>query len=395
VGILFAIIFVDLVGFGLVIPLLPFYAEQQGASPQLVTLVMASYSAAQLFAAPLWGRISDRHGRRPVLLVSLVGSVASYIWLGAASALWMLFAARLLAGACAGNIAAAQAYIADVTTPENRAKGMGMVGAAFGLGFIVGPALGGVLAGADPAHPGAAPAFLGAGLSFLAFLGTLLFLKESLPPERRGKARRIGRIAALTEAFGRPTLRLLIAIYFAVIFAFSAMETTFAMWASRQLGWGALQVGALLAYVGLISAAMQGGLIGRLTRLFGEVRLLLAGATAIILGLVLLPLAYGLLLLLPAMALLALGMGMTQPSINSLVSRRAGGHEQGQVMGVTQSVGSFARIVGPALAGVVFAVFGRQAPFFFGAAVMALAALLAARLDRPAPAAAFAPKTEP
>src|SRR5258707_5139533 len=156
-AVLFFIVFIDLVGFGIVIPLLPFYAEHFGASPDRVTLVMASYSLAQFFFAPIWGRLSDRFGRRPILLVSLAFSVASYLWLGFADALWMLYAARLLAGAGAGNIAAAQAYVADVTPPEGRAKGMGLIGAAFGLGFTVGPAIGGRVAGDDPTPPAAAP----------------------------------------------------------------------------------------------------------------------------------------------------------------------------------------------------------------------------------------------
>src|SRR5260221_10370495 len=185
--VLFAVIVIDLIGFGLVIPLLPFYGEHFSASPLVVTLLMSTYSLFQLFAAPLWGGLSDRHGRRPILLVSLAGGVVGYLWLGIADALWMLFAARALQGVCAGNIAAAQAYVGDVTTPENRAKGMGMIGAAFGIGFIIGPALGGFLAGGDPATARlGAPFYVGAGLSALAFLGALIFLKESLPPHRRG-----------------------------------------------------------------------------------------------------------------------------------------------------------------------------------------------------------------
>src|SRR5713101_6868462 len=223
--ILFAIVLTDLIGFGIVIPLLPFYGEHFGASPLVVTLLMSAYSLLQLFGAPLWGRLSDRHGRRPILLVSLAGSIAGYLWLGFADALWMLFAARALQGACAGNIASAQAYVADVTTPENRAKGMGMIGAAFGIGFIIGPALGGLLAGGDPATARlGAPFYVGAGLSALAFTGALVFLKESLPPERRGSIRRVGRLAAITDKLGRPNLRGLILLSFLVVLAFAGME---------------------------------------------------------------------------------------------------------------------------------------------------------------------------
>jgi DHA1 family tetracycline resistance protein-like MFS transporter len=391
--ILFVIVFVDLVGFGLVIPLLPFFAERHGAAPETVTLVMATYSAAQLFAGPFWGRLSDRYGRRPILLASLAGSVVSYLWLGFADQLWMLFAARAVQGAMAGNIAAAQAYIADVTSPENRARGMGLIGAAFGLGFILGPAIGGALAGADPNAPDVhLPFLLGAGLSALAFLGTLLFLKESLDPATR-RAPTKGRLAAIAAVFGRPRLRLLILLYFVVIFAFAGMETTFAMWAKRQFGWGPEPVGYLFAFVGILSATMQGGLIGRLTKRFGEERVVVAGNVSIVAGLALMPLAVTVPLLVVATSLLALGLGMTQPALNSLISRQAGSHEHGEVMGVSQSTGSFARIVGPAFAGFLFGGLGRNAPYVAGALIMAGAVLLALRFFRTSGAARLA--TEP
>ncbi len=380
--VLFAIILIDLIGFGIVIPLLPFYGQRFGADPQMVTLLMATYSLFQFFMAPLLGRLSDRYGRRPILLISLAGSAASYLWLGFADTLWMLFAARAIQGACAGNIAAAQAYIADVTTPENRARGMGLIGAAFGFGFIIGPALGGTLAGPDPLSPDvSAPAFLGAGLSALAFIGTMLFLRESLPPEARNAARR-GRLDAAAETLRRPTLRRLILIFFAVIFAFAGMETTFALWASRQFGWGAAQVGYVLTFVGVLGAVIQGGLIGTLTRRFGEERVLIAGTSSIVLGLVAIPLSTHLSILIVATTFLAAGMGLTQPSINSLISRQAAADEQGEVMGVQQSAGSLARILGPALAGFLFAGLGRNAPYVAGAVIMALVVILALRLSR-------------
>jgi DHA1 family tetracycline resistance protein-like MFS transporter len=380
--ILFAIVLTDLIGFGIVIPLLPFYGERFGANPQMVTLLMATYSFFQLFMAPLWGRLSDQYGRRPILLVSLAGSVASYLWLGFADALWMLFAARAVQGACAGNIAAAQAYIADVTTPENRAKGMGLIGAAFGFGFIIGPALGGMLAGPDPAAPNvAAPAFLGAGLSALAFIGTVIFLKESLSPDARNFARK-SRLAAIGGMLRRPSLRFLILVFFIIIFAFAGMETTFALWASRQFGWGPQQIGYVFAYVGVLGAVIQGGLIGRLTKRFGEERLLIAGTSAIVLGLIGIPLSTQVAILLIATACLSIGMGLTQPSINSLISRQAAMHEQGEIMGAAQSAGSLARILGPAIAGFLFITFSRDAPYVAGAVLMAMVVLLSLRLLR-------------
>ena len=380
---LFLIVFVDLVGFGLVIPLLPYYAVRYGASPQQVTILLAVYSLVQLVAAPLWGRLSDRIGRRPVLMASLIASAAAYLWLGFAHALWMLFAARALAGAGAGNIAAAQAYIADVTTPENRARGMGMIGAAFGFGFIIGPALGGLLAGSDPSTADlATPAWVAAGLSSTALFGVLFLLKESLPPDRRGHGPAKSRLAAVSGALRRSVLAQLILVFFLVILAFSGMESTFALWAMRQFHWGPEEVGYVFAYVGVLSAILQGGLLGRLATRFGEERLLLVGLALIGVGLLVLPLPRGIPLLGLALSALALGMGLVQPSLNSLISRRAGREEQGEVLGVSQSVGSLARVIGPGVAGFLFAGLGRDSPFLLGAALIAAALILAAKLVR-------------
>jgi MFS transporter, DHA1 family, tetracycline resistance protein len=389
---LFLIVFVDLVGFGLVIPLLPFYAVRFGASPQQVTLLLAIYSLMQLFTAPLWGRLSDRVGRRPVLIVSMAASVLAYLWIGSATALWMLFAARALAGACAGNIAAAQAYIADITKPEERAKGMGLIGAAFGLGFIIGPALGGLLAGNNPATADIeTPAWVAAGLSFIALCGVVLLLPESLPADRRGVGGpRRSRLSATLDVLRRPVLSRVILVFFLVILAFAGMESTFALWAMGQFDWGPRQVGYVFAYVGVLSAILQGGLIGGLTRRFGEERLLLCGLGLIGIGLFTMPTARSLAVLVLAMTALALGMGLTQPSLNSLISRRAGREEQGEVLGVSQSVGSLSRVLGPAAAGFFFGEFGRNAAFFWGAALVGAALLLALKLVRGLEAAKLA-----
>ena len=383
---LFLIVFVDLVGFGLVIPLLPFYAERFQASPQQVTILVAIFSLMQMLASPLWGRLSDRIGRRPVLMVSLAASALSYLWLGFADALWMLFAARAFAGACAGNIAAAQAYIADVTPPEKRARGMGMIGAAFGLGFIIGPAVGGIVAGNDVATADLrSPGLIAAGLSLAALLGVVCLLKESRTSGAADTPRR-GRIAMLVDALGRPVLSRLLVIFFLVILAFAGMESTFALWAMRQFGWGPEQVGYVFTFVGILSAVMQGGLIGPLTRRFGEERLMTAGLVLIGLGLVLLPFARAVPALAVATAALALGMGAMQPSLNSLISRRAGKDEQGGVLGVAQSVGSLSRVLGPIIAGSLFAGLGRSSPFLWGALLVSLSLVFAWRLPRLAPA---------
>jgi DHA1 family tetracycline resistance protein-like MFS transporter len=380
--ILFLIVFVDLVGFGLIIPLLPFYAERFGASPQQVTILMAVFSLMAMLAAPLWGRISDRIGRRPVLMASMLASSLAYLWMGFASALWMLFAARAFAGVCAGNIAAAQAYIADVTPPEKRARGMGMIGAAFGLGFIIGPALGGLVAGNEIATADLEmPGLIAAGLSLAAFLGVVLLLPESLPAAARARPRR-SRLAVFQAALGRPVLPRLLAVFFLVILAFAGMESTFALWAMRQYAWGPAQIGYVFTYVGLLSAAMQGGLIGPLTRRFGEERLLMGGLALIALGLLVLPFARALPPLGVAVSALAIGMGAMQPSLNSLISRRAGAEEQGEIMGLSQSVGSLSRVLGPVIAGALFEAFGRNSPFLWGAVLVAGALLLSWPLHR-------------
>lgn len=373
-GILFLIVFVDLVGFGVIIPLLPFYGEHFHASPATVGALMATYSLVQLVTAPMWGSLSDRIGRRPVLIASLLGLTVSYVWLSVAYSLWVLFAARALGGAMAGNIAAAFAYAADVTTPANRAKGMGMVGAAFGLGFIVGPAIGGVLAGHDPANADYTTAALAAaGLSGLATVLTVAFLKESLPKEaRRAHAGvdRASRFALLRDALRRPGLRRLILVAFLSTFVFAGMETVFAMWSRREYGWGPEQNGYLFAFVGIVSAAVQGGLIGRLAHRFGEPSLLTLGAGCLAAGMLAIPFSVSLTLLLPAMLLVALGFSLMTPSLNSLVSRSVSSGVQGGTMGVTRSVTTLARVAGPGFAGLLFEFVGRDWPFWVGALIM-------------------------
>jgi len=384
--ILFLIVFIDLVGFGLVIPLLPYYAVRFAASPLQMTLLFAVYSLMSMVTAPLWGRLSDRVGRRPVLMASMAAAALAYLGLAFATELWMLFAARAFAGACAGNIAAAQAYIADVTPPEGRARGMGMIGAAFGLGFIIGPVLGGVIAGNDLATADLkTPGLIAAGLSLVAFLGVIVLLRESRSIGQASRAR--SRIAAARHALAQPVLARLLAVFFLVILAFSGMETTFAWWAIAQFGWGPRPIGFVFFYVGVLSALMQGGLIGPLTKRFGEERLMMGGLALIALGLLVLPFARELPLLVGALSALALGMGAMQPSLNSLISRRAGEDVQGEVMGVAQSVGSLSRVLGPLIAGSLFAGFGRGSPYLWGAALVCGALVIGWRLPRPVAAA--------
>ena len=391
-SILFLIVLIDLIGFGLVIPLLPFYAERFSATPQEVTVLLAVFSLMQMVTAPIWGRLSDRVGRRPVLMVSMTAAALAYLWLGFADTLWMLFAARALAGACAGNIAAAQAYIADVTPPEKRARGMGMIGAAFGLGFIIGPALGGVVAGNNLATADLrTPGLIACGLSLTALVGVFAVLKESRPADLTPRPRK-SRVTALRDAIGRKTLARLLLVFFLAILAFGGMEAVFALWAMAQFGWGPEQIGYLFTYIGVLSAAVQGGLIGRLTARFGEEKLLVAGLALIALGLLAIPLSHDLAVQVIAVSCLALGMGAMQPSLNSLISRRSGAAEQGEVLGVAQSVGSQSRVLGPIMAGALFAGFGRNSPFLVGMVLVIAAGLVGWRLPPVEAAGATAPR---
>lgn len=381
---IFVVVVVDLIGFGLYIPLLPFFAEHFNAAPWLVGLAMATYSMTQFISAPFWGQASDRYGRKPVLAIGMAGAVISYLWLGFADSLTELFLARAFNGLMAGNIAAAFAYVADVTTRETRAKGMGIVGAAFGLGFICGPAIGGILAGSDPANADYfTPAVAAASLSGIALLLTLFWLPESRPHEKRAETpASAGRLAALGEGVKTPGVGGLLILILMATFVFAGLESTFAMWSRRQFGWGPEQNGYLFAGIGVLSALVQGGLIGRLTRRFGEKALVLSGAASLAIGLMLLPFASGIALLIVAMTIAALGFSIMSPALNALVSLQASEDQQGSTLGLTRSAATLARILGPAAFGLVFSVAGMHAPYFFGAAVMIAVVIVGIRVGR-------------
>ena len=368
---LFLIVFTDLIGFGIVIPLLPLYAEHYRPAPWVFGALMASYSAMQFVFSPILGRISDRVGRRPVLLISLAGSVTGFVLFALAHSLAWLFASRLLAGICGGNIATAQAVIADTTPPEKRAHGMGLIGAAFGLGFIAGPALAGVLAPVSMAAPGWGAAVF----SVAAWTMTLLFLPETRPTAGadRSPAPASG-FARLAYAFGHAELAPLLAIGFLLVTGFAAFEVTFAQFLHDRLALPHSGVGFLFVYVGVLAAAVQGGLVGRATRRFGERVLLLAGLSATAAGLVMLALSQTLAGVMAVLPLASLGSGLAMPSLSSLVSRSARADEQGAALGAFQGVGSLARVVGPFSAELAVGAWGVGAPPLGAAALSAVAA---------------------
>ncbi|MDQ1639835.1 MAG: transporter, family, tetracycline resistance protein [Pyrinomonadaceae bacterium] len=352
--VIFTTVFIDLVGFGIVIPVLPFYAEgtRFNATPRTVGFLFASYSIMQLIFSPILGRLSDKHGRRPVLLISIIGTGIGFLILGFATTLWMLFVGRILDGITGGNISTAQAYIADITTKEERAKGMGLLGAAFGLGFIFGPAIGGILS-----QWGVAVPFLfAAGLCFAN--ATLLYftLPETVTADHPARTSAAGGrgLSQLIQSLRQPRLGFVLIVYFMFIVAFSIMTTTFSLYTMFRFGYDAKHNGYLFAYVGVLAVIIQGGLIGRLVKRFGELPLVIVGALFFAASLFAIPFvgpnAGGLLALLIGGGIFSAGNSLATPSLTSLASKTAGRGEQGGVLGVTQSVASLARAVGPALA---------------------------------------------
>jgi MFS transporter, DHA1 family, tetracycline resistance protein len=376
-AILFFTVFIHLLGFGIIIPLLPYYAERFGASGLTVGLLTTSFSLAQFLFAPLWGRLSDRIGRRPVLLGSLILTGVSYLVFAVATSLPMLFVSRIFAGIAGATLSTAQAYIADTTTPENRTRGMGLIGAAFGMGFIFGPAMGGVLS----RWGFSVPAYAAAGLAAAAFLFALVRLPESLPPEEREAARHRVR-ASFRDALSRPVVGTVLGLFFIATLCFSGMEAVLALFCERFFGWGPHHIGYLFAYVGVVAAVLQAGMVGALAKRFGERALIraglaLMGAAFIVAGLV--P-PVGLFLVM--MGMIAVGSGLITPSLSSLVSVATPADEQGRILGVYQSLGSLGRAVGPFLGGLLYDVVSPGAPLWAAGTVLVLASLAAGRVPR-------------
>ncbi len=383
--VIFLTVVLDLVGFGLVIPLLTFYAEQFSATPQQVTGLMTVYSLAQFVAAPLWGQASDRYGRRPLLLASILMTAVMLAAFASASSLWMLFLFRTLHGVMTANIAIAQACMADLTTPATRARGMGLIGAAFGIGFTIGPFLGGELAQFGLA----VPIWVAAGLSLLNFCLGVAFLPETRRAES-GEIRRPISPLALWRALRHPAVGLSIVLTFLYIFAFAAMESTFTLFAEHEHRLRPEDVGRLFGLIGVVGAVVQGGLIHRLVKRFGEAALLPPALLAIALGLWLIPSAPLGAPILAAFVLIAAGQGVVSPSLQSLISRGVGADQQGEMMGSNQSMGALARAGGPLMGGWLFQTVSHGAAFYASAALLVGAAALSVLAGRRALAARVA-----
>lgn len=394
----FMTVALDLLGFGIIIPIQPFYAEGFGASPAVVTWLGASYSLMQFLFVPFWGRLSDRIGRRPVILVSVALGTLGYVLFGLAETLWMLFAARLLSGFGNANIATAQAIIADTTSGAERTKGMGLIGAAFGLGFIFGPALGGFLGQFGLA----APAFGAAALGLLNFVFAWSLLPETRPEGARGpSAVRVSPWAVLPTLAKRPNVLAIVGATLVMTTGFALMEQALGLFIERVWVPEALvlegeardaafrRAAALTSYllvaIGVTATVVQGGLIGRLSRVFGEKRLTLVGLSGIALAMALIPVAghYGTYwAMFPIAVLLATGTGLSTPSLNSLLSRSVHADEQGGALGVGQSASALGRVIGPAISGWLFQMTA-SLPFVAGAGFVVLALVIAFGLRAP------------
>ena len=370
--ILFLTVFIDLLGFGIVIPFLPMFAARMGVGAMGIGLVLSIYSLMQFICAPVLGRISDRVGRKPIIMLGLLGSSLGYLVYGFADSFFWLLAARALHGACAATISTAQAYIADTTDAHNRAKGMGLVGAAFGLGFVLGPALGGILGHSSLRTP----VFFTSALTFANFLFAAFRLPESHYPDRSARLdlrHFVAPLLALPRELVRHRLARMFAIAFLLTFSFAALEATFALMVPAVYGYGAFGIGVLLAFTGLIQAITQGYLLGPMAHKVGEARLVRLGLIAMAVGLAPMGTIASHGALLAMLAIIAVGYGFASPSIASLISRNTESHLQGEVLGVNQSALSLARICGPIAGGILYQLMGPSAPYFGGAAIAMLA----------------------
>ncbi len=388
--VIFITVFVDLVSFGIVIPLLPFYAQSFGASGVVIGLLLSVFSLMAFLFMPLWGRLSDRYGRRPILLITIGSSVVAYTLFSAAFSLWMLFLSRILAGIANANISVAQAYISDVTTVENRSKGMGMIGAAFGLGFIFGPLISGIFSNEYfGTMKYALPGYIAAALCLINFISAYFLLPESLPKDMRVMhSHKLIDVKGLKNALHTPQLGLIIALFSIATVAFSNIYASFPLFimeppfhlSSAGMGW-------FFAEIGVFSVIVQGGLIGRLTKIFGERQLVFAGTVMMCIGFIGFPISS----LLPAanlaalavfVALMAIGSSCMAPTIMSLSSQLADPAEQGSILGIVQSFASLARMLGPMIGGASYDWAGHDMPFYLGFAMMLFAVAISAAIMR-------------
>lgn len=384
-AILFFVMVFSSMGFGLVLPPFIFVAQNFGATPMFAAFIVSTFAIGQFVATPVWGRLSDRHGRKPVLIATMLGSAGAYglmAWADATQSVGMLLLSRLMTGLMAGNFAAAMAYVADITPPEKRAQGMGLVGGAMSIGFIAGPALGGLLSGTTAATASLlGPALLAVGASLLTMVAIILFVRESLPPEQRSSAGSaaagLSMAGSVLEMLRRPIIAPLALMGFLVLFAMTSFETTFPLWANAGFEWGPRQVGFCFMYLGLIVTVTQIFIVGKLAPVFGEGRLLQMAVGSYMFGLLFMAVVPFLLepprwqLMMLGITFTAMGGALFNTASTSWVSKHAGDRERGSVLGLFQSAGWLGRSVGPTFSGLMFQTLGANSPLFAGALLLA------------------------
>jgi predicted MFS family arabinose efflux permease len=379
-GVIFLTVFIDLAGFGLILPVLPYYAQRFGASGLGYGALVGVFSLMQFVATVVLGGLSDRVGRRPVLLASILVGALGYTMFGAAASYAWLFLARAISGFAGGNLSVAQAYIADVTSPAERSRGMGLIGAAFGLGFIVGPGLGAVAA-----HVGGlrAVGFVAAGLCLVNFLSAYVVLHESLRHEHRA-ARPLVDTTHLVRGLSQPRFRPAFLVFGLIPFAFSGYIVALPLFTQEEFGWGSGQLGAFFTVVGVIAASVQGYLFGKIQRRTGDRVLIAVGTLAMAVGIAAIPLAHRSLAIFPWVVILAFGNSLAAPALTGLISRLAGPAEQGAMMGAAQALTALGRFSGPLLFGRLYDGVGATPAFLTAGVVMGAAWLVALRIRDPA-----------
>lgn len=376
--VLFVTIFIDLLGFGLIIPILPIFSHELHATPLQIGFIAGLYSLMNFLFAPLWGTLSDRVGRRPVILISISITMLAYVFFAFTHSILFLVLSRIFSGIGSANISAAQAYISDVTEPQDRAKNMGLIGAAFGLGFIFGPPIGGYLKSISGEGSVDMVGFFAASLCLLNLIMAFTWLPESIKEKQRQKVFRFRPIRNLIHELGKPVLSELFIINFIFIMAFSMMQVNSSLLWMERYGLNEKQIGFLFMFTGIVTATIQGGMIGRMTSLFGEKRLLLIGTLSMCLGLASIPLVPVELVWfqLVSMALISFANGCITPSLTSLITQAADKKEQGQALGMNQSFGSLARVAGPAAGGLLYQV-NFTLPFITGGLLMIVSFIIA------------------
>lgn len=354
--VLFAVVFINMAGFGVVIPLLPFYAKSFGAPAWQVFVLFSAYSLGNFFAEPLWGRLSDRIGRRPVLMITIAANGLTYLMLAFAPNIAVAMIIRLVSGLAAGNISTIQGYVADITPPQRRAGRLGMMGAAFSMGFVTGPTLGGLLAHPEAGTAGfRPPLYLAFGLCVLAFIGVARFVRETRHAHHTDAPQR-GRMEGLREAFANPVIWRVISVSLISVGGFAGMEASFGLWSQAKFGWGPREIGLCFMAIGLVGAVGQSMLAGRAARRFGETKVLMGGLAFIFVGFSIQPFVTHWQVCLMGMIIVMIGQSLTFPNIGAVISHASPPARQGEMLGLNMAAMALARIIGPLVAAPLFAL---------------------------------------